>query len=157
MRPRATTLFPLALWLVLAGLLGGCTRFQDHASLSLQPRSDHKWTLSWTTVAKRGINLVDSSGNVGSASASFTCRPDPNRPLVWLVDGPAISWQGSRAAEDVLGKPAAQGWRGTVTIEPNGSVHALTIDLRDIATGRPFVGNRRFENARGNGEMWFAN
>lgn len=157
MRPRATALLRLALVLLVAGLLGGCTRFHDHASLSLSSRKDNTWTLSWTTVAKRGINLVDSSGNVGSASASFPCRPDPNRPLVWLVDGPAFSWRGSRAAEDALGKPAAKGWRGTVTIEPNGSVHALTIDLRDIATGRPFIGNRRYENARGNGEMWFAN
>jgi hypothetical protein len=157
MRPRATALLRLALVLLVAGLLGGCTRFSDHVMLSHSPRAGSAWTLSWTTVAKRGINLVDSSGNVGSASASFQCRPDPNRPLVWLVDGPAISWRGSDAAEDALGKPAAKGWRGTVTIEPNGSVHALTIDLRDIATGRPFVGNRRYENARGNGEMWFAN
>ena len=157
MRFPAIALFRLGILLLVAGLFVACTRFQDHASLSRQPRSDNTWTLSWTTVAKRGINLVDSSGNVGRASASFQCRPDPHRPLVWLVDGPAASWQGSRAAEDVLGKPAAQGWRGTVTIEPNGSVHFLTIDLRDIATGHPFVGNRRFENARGNGETWFAN
>jgi hypothetical protein len=157
MRLSASALLRPGLLLLVAGLLGGCTRFTDHVMLSHSPRAGNTWTLSWTTVAKRGINLVDSSGNVGSASASFPCRPDPHRPLVWLVDGPATSWQGSRAAEDALGKPAAQGWRGTVTIEPNGSVHALTIDLRDIATGRPFVGNRRYENARGNGETWFAN
>lgn len=157
MRLPASALLRPGLLLLLAGLLGGCTRFTDHVILSHSPRAGDKWTLSWTTVAKRGLNLVDSSGNVGSASASFECRPDSARPLVWLVDGPSISWQGSRAAEDALGKPAAKGWRGTVTIEPNGSVHALTIDLRDIATGRPFVGNRRYENARGNGETWFAN
>ncbi len=139
---------------LLAAGLAGCTRFEEHAILSR--RSNGEWNLSWTTIAKRGLNLVDSSGNVGSASASFTCRPDPTRELVWLVEGAAVSWRGSDAAENALGKPAAKGWRGTVTIEPNGSVHALTIDLHDIATGRPFVGNRRFENARGNGEMWFA-
>ncbi len=157
MRLPASALLRPGLLLLMAGLLGGCTRFEDYASLSRRPRSDNEWTLSWTMIAKRGINLVDSSGNVGSASASFPCRADPHRPLVWLVDGPATSWQGSRAAEDVLGKPAAKGWRGTVTLESNGSVHTFTIDLRDIATGRPFVGNRRYENARGNGEMWFAN
>ncbi len=140
---------------LLAGGFAGCTRFEEHVILSR--RSTGEWNLSWTTTAKRGVNLVDSSGNVGSASASFSCRPDPTRPLIWTVEGPAVSWRGSDAAEHALGKPAAKGWRGTVTIEPNGSVHALTIDLRDIATGRPFVGNRRYENARGNGEMWFAN
>lgn len=154
---------PMATWLrlgilvMLIGVLCGCSRFEDHASFSRQPRSNNEWHLSWTTIARRGLNLVDSSGNVGSASASFACRPAPDRPMVWLVDGPAISWNGSGAAENILGKPAAKGWRGTVTINPNGSVHALTIELHDIATGRPFVGNRRFENARGNGEMWFAN
>jgi hypothetical protein len=146
---------PLLLAALIVSLGTGCTRLEDHASL--YRRSNGEWSLTWTVTAKRGINLVDSSGNVGSASASFTCRPYPTRELVWLVDGPALSWRGSGAAKDALGKPAAKGWRGTVTIEPNGSVHALTIDLRDIATGRPFVGNRRYENARGNGEMWFAN
>ncbi|MDQ5979839.1 MAG: hypothetical protein QG602_2814 [Verrucomicrobiota bacterium] len=140
---------------LLAALYAGCARFEEYAMLSRH--STGEWNLSWTTVARRGINLVDSSGNVGSASASFTCRPDPARKLVWLVEGPAVSWRGSGAAEGALGKPADKGWRGTVVIEPNGSVHALTIDLRDIATGRPFVGNRRFENAGGNGETWIAN
>jgi hypothetical protein len=42
-------------------------------------------------------------------------------------------------------------------LEFNGNVHALAIDLHDIAAGRPFVGNRRYENARGNGETWLAN
>jgi len=143
----------LMLALVLCDLTG-CTRFEDHASLSR--RSADEWNLSWTTIARRGINLVDSSGNVGSASASFPCRPDPTRELTWIIEGPATHWAGSGAARQALGRPATRSWRGTVTIEPNGTVHALTINLQDVATGRPFVGNRRFENARGNGVSWFA-
>lgn len=135
--------------------LTGCTRFENHASLSRH--SKEGWSLTWTTVARRGFNLVDSSGNVGSASATFRCRPDPGRELTWIVEGPAVSWQGNGAANQVLGPPSTRGWQGTATLAPNGEVHALTIDLHDIATGRPFVGNRRFENARGNGESWFAN
>ncbi|RXK55660.1 hypothetical protein ESB00_07165 [Oleiharenicola lentus] len=139
---------------LLAGGFAGCTRFEDQVTLSRSPTGE--WTLNWHTIARRGINLVDSSGNVGGASASFICQPDPTRPLTWTVEGPAHSWRGRGAAEKKLGQAAAKGWRGTVVIEPNGSTHALTIDLRDIATGRPFAGNRRFENARGNDEAWFA-
>ena len=48
MRFPATALFRPGILLLVAGLLGGCTRFQDHASLSLSSRKDNTWRLSWT-------------------------------------------------------------------------------------------------------------
>jgi hypothetical protein len=150
-RPRQ--LFRIIPVVALVAFLSGCTRFEDHASLTSNKRQE--WTLSWTTLARRGINLVDSSGNVGSASASFPCQPDPGRPLTWTVDGPATHWSASGAAQDVLGPKTRKIWRGTVTLEKTAAGHALLLDLHD-ETGRAFAGNRRFATAQGNGESWYA-
>lgn len=128
------------------------TRFEDHATLRRDPAGG--WTLAWTTIARRGLNPVDSSGNVGSASASFRCQPDPVRQAVWTVTGRAIGWAESGAAVDALGPPAVA-WHGTVTVEDAADGKALVIALH-ADDGRAFAGNRRYLQVRGVGDGWSA-
>lgn len=134
-------------------LLAGCTRFED--SVTLAGDAKQQWTLTWHTLARRGINLVDSSGNVGSASVRFSCVAHAQLPLTWLVDGAATRWKGSGPAARRLSEEASRIWRGTVTLQKTATGHALVIDLHD-ERGRPFVGNRRYEKAQGNGQSWHA-
>jgi hypothetical protein len=143
------------LCVVLLALLSGCTRYEETVTLSLHRRSTAGWEFEWRALARRGINLVDSSGNVGGASASFPCHPHASRPDVWLLDGPVTDWKEKGAAVGKLGpKPAGQ-WRGEVRMEADGTGKVMVVELHD-AKGRPFVGNARYQNAQGNGETWVA-
>lgn len=133
------------------------TRFEDQVTVTrVSDRGKEPyWRLEWRTLARRGVNLVDSSGNVGSASATFRCVAHPTLPLTWTVSGKAMTWEGSGDASDVLGSPATGDWRGTVTLVPTADGKAMILDLHDNE-GRAFVGNRRYDQANGNGETWIA-
>src|SRR5690349_8973387 len=69
---------------LLAGCVRGPVRYEDDVSLHRDRSGDH-WTLRWSTLARRGINLVDSSGNTGSATVSWRCRLTQADPKVWTV------------------------------------------------------------------------
>jgi len=139
--------------LVLAGSLVACTRFEDQVILSLHAKSGCR--LTWSSIARRGVNLVDASGNVGSASATFACRADASAPDRFVIAGDALHWSASGAAARRLGPRADGGWSGSVQLAATGDARRLVLDLRD-GEGRPFVGNRRYEDVKGNGETWIA-
>lgn len=141
--------------LLLLALLTGCTRYEETVTLSLRRRSTAGWEFEWRALARRGINLVDSSGNVGGASASFPCHRHALRSDVWLLDGPVRTWKESGTAVGKLGSKPAGNWRGEVRIEADGAGKVMVVELYD-AKGRPFVGNARYRNAQGNGETWVA-
>lgn len=131
------------------------TRFEDQVTVTrVSDRGKEPyWRLEWRTLARRGINLVDSSGNVGSASAVFRCQAHPMLPLTWTVSGKATTWEGSGDASDVLGRPATGDWHGTVSLETTADSKAMILDLHDHE-GRAFIGNHRYEQVNGNGETW---